>query len=133
LARAAHKLEYEALSDTTVSRAQAIVLLAVGGMGQPAMSMLARRLQLAPSTLTHMVDPLVERGLLRRDASPDDRRVVVVTLTAQGKRALRKVEAELDRAYARVAAFLSAGDQAKLLRALDELIEALERERLTGG
>ena len=67
-----------------------LVLMWLAGADDPdhyeveeAMTMLARELQLAPSTLTRMVDPLVEKELIRRAASPEDRRVVVSARQAQ--------------------------------------------------
>ena len=61
-------------------------LRAVGELGDPAMCRLAEALELHPSTVTSLVDALVERGLLERRADADDRRVVRVALTTEGKR-----------------------------------------------
>jgi DNA-binding MarR family transcriptional regulator len=38
-----------------------------------------------PSTMTSILERLAERGLLRREPDPDDRRSVRVTLTAEGR------------------------------------------------
>src|SRR5689334_18191696 len=46
---------------------------------------LQERLGVASPTLTGIVDGLVERGLVERRLSPDDARVKVLFLTAQGQ------------------------------------------------
>jgi DNA-binding MarR family transcriptional regulator len=51
------------------------------------MGSLASGLGLAVSTVTGLVDRLVERGLVTRDRPSGDRRVVVVRRSARGKRA----------------------------------------------
>jgi DNA-binding MarR family transcriptional regulator len=45
---------------------------------------LARRLRLSPSGLTRRLDGLVRGGLVRREASEQDRRVMLATLTPKG-------------------------------------------------
>jgi DNA-binding MarR family transcriptional regulator len=61
-----------------------------------------------------LVDGLEERGYVRRDRNPDDRRAYRLQLTPEGKRALTRGRALMRRA------------EAELLRSLDER----EREQL---
>ena len=49
---------------------------------------LAGRLHLSPSGLTRRLDGLVREGLVARQPAPDDRRVTLAVLTAQGRRRL---------------------------------------------
>jgi DNA-binding MarR family transcriptional regulator len=53
--------------------------------GQLRMCDLARRLRLSPSGLTRRLDGLVRGGLVRREPSADDRRVMLAALTAKGR------------------------------------------------
>lgn len=46
---------------------------------------LAQRLQLAQSSVTELVDRAEHAGLLRRERSPEDGRVVYLRLTAEGE------------------------------------------------
>ena len=48
----------------------------------------ATALRLAPNTVSTIVGHLVDLGLLRRDADPDDARAVCLRLTAAGERRL---------------------------------------------
>jgi len=61
---------------------------------------LAETEALAQPTVTQLVDKLAKRGLVARDRSPDDGRVVLVTVTDEGSRQLaatRAVNRELVR------------------------------------
>jgi DNA-binding MarR family transcriptional regulator len=129
LVRAVGRLEARATAEAGLARAQAHALLAVAAMGRPAMTMVARELGLAPSTVTRALDPLVRGGLLKRESAPDDRRVVVVALTAAGRQAVERLESALDLAYARVTAGAGPGSQKRFAAAARELAAAIERVR----
>jgi DNA-binding MarR family transcriptional regulator len=54
------------------------------------MSDLAQRVMVPPSSLTRVVDRLVARGLVSRERSGEDNRVVHAALTDMGRRRLRR-------------------------------------------
>lgn len=51
---------------------------------------LADRLHLSPSGLTRRLDGLVKEGLVAREPSPDDRRVILAVLTPEGEARLEQ-------------------------------------------
>ena len=65
-------------------------VLALLGDGSTASSVLARKLAVSPPTVTAVVDGLVGRGLVERQADPEDRRRLTLLLTRDGKRAARR-------------------------------------------
>ena len=56
---------------------------------------LARELAIDPGAMTRSVDRLVAKGLVRRERSQQDRRVVHLELTADGRSAAQRVPAVL--------------------------------------
>src|SRR5437868_14866383 len=58
------------------------------GSGQSTVTELARRLQLAQSTVTELVSRAEESGLVEREQSQTDARVAHLRLTAEGERRL---------------------------------------------
>lgn len=62
------------------------VILTVGEAGVTSMGRMARELAVSVSALTAIADRLVGKGLVRRYRSEQDRRVVLVELTDQGRR-----------------------------------------------
>ena len=70
------------------------LLLAVRGLPdsvQPTIGALAERMQLQHHSTVELIDRLVERGLLIRLRSTDDRRQVLVKLTHDGEQFLKKL------------------------------------------
>ncbi len=91
-------------------------LAAAEGVTQPAISLLVTRLE--------------ERGWVRRESDPTDRRVVLVAATAAGADAYEGVRAEYRALLHEEMATLGDDDVATLARAvevLDELVERLRR------
>ena len=75
-------LVHRALAD--LNQRDAGVILLLGQDGPCTMSELAQKIRLTVSSATLIIDRLVDRGLVSRHRSPDDRRVVRVALTREG-------------------------------------------------
>ena len=89
---------------------------------------LARRLGLAPSTVTGLVDRLVERGLARRDEDRHDRRAVWTAATAHGRELVEALVAQRREQLLGLFGRLSADEQAELGSALRALLRAAGEE-----
>jgi DNA-binding MarR family transcriptional regulator len=76
-------------SDMTV--AQLRVLLVLYTEGASRMSAIASSLDIAVSTATGIVDNLVKKGLVIRGADPEDRRLVICTLSPQGQETINRL------------------------------------------
>ena len=68
-------------------------VLALLGEGSTASSVLARRLAVSPPSVTAVVDGLVGRGLVERQADPEDRRRLTLLLTKDGTKLLAAADA----------------------------------------
>lgn len=74
--------------DLTLGDYQVFVYLSEAPDHSMRMCDLADLLQLSPSGLTRRLDGLVKAGFVTREASTDDRRVMLATLTSDGYAAL---------------------------------------------
>ena len=83
----AHTPEFLAI-DVTMSQAK--LLHVVATEPEASMSSLAGRLGVSLSTLSGVVDRLVEHGLLDRREDPADRRQVIIALTAEGRSVIER-------------------------------------------
>lgn len=83
-----HSVFYQppAQPETALTEAERTAITALGGCGESPMKQLAAICQVALSTMTGVVDRLIEHGLVQRRHSFTDRRVVLVQLTAAGQR-----------------------------------------------
>jgi DNA-binding MarR family transcriptional regulator len=135
IARLGRLLESHATPELTLSQFRVLGLLSGGDERSTA---LASRLAVAKPTLTSLIDSLVERGFVAREAAAGDRRVVQLAITATGREALaaadRHLASVLDDVVQRCddpAAVLDALDQIR--RALDSRWKAVSAEPTTGA
>lgn len=85
---------------------------------------LARSIGFDTSTIAGVIDRLEARGLVQRNASAEDRRVRLLTLTDAGRQMLTQVLPGMQRAQARILAPLPAADQAVFMDMLRRLVDA---------
>lgn len=68
-----------------VTTAQAYSLIALAERGEMTMNELAAEMRVHGTTMTRMVDSLVEKGFVARRQDPEDRRLVRVMLSERGQ------------------------------------------------
>jgi MarR family transcriptional regulator, lower aerobic nicotinate degradation pathway regulator len=83
---------------------------------------LARTIGFDTSTIAGVIDRLEARGLMLRNASAQDRRVRLLTLTEAGQQLLADVTPSMLRAQARILAPLPAQERGEFMRMLAVLI-----------
>jgi len=106
-----------------LSPAQCHVLYVIEPGKPVPMKQLAASLSCDASNVTGLVDRLESRGLLRRVADADDRRVKVLELTANGVRLRTELMARMSTPPASIGR-LSAKDQRDLERILSRLLQS---------
>ncbi len=80
------------------------------------------RVEVDQGALSRMVDRLLARGLVRREADTADRRAVAISLTCEGRALVPKLAAEADRNDAAFFAGLSRKQQSDFLRTIQFLL-----------
>jgi DNA-binding MarR family transcriptional regulator len=81
------------------------------------------------STIGNVLDRLEKKGLIRREASIEDRRTKRLFLTAQGRGMLRKVIAKAPSVATGILAPLPAADQVRFVKLLAKLVGADDATR----
>lgn len=76
-----------------VSMAQLNILYILRRSGEMPMSRLAEVMNVSFSNATGLIDRMEERGFIERTRVPEDRRIVLVSLTAEGSRVLEEQDA----------------------------------------
>jgi DNA-binding MarR family transcriptional regulator len=116
---AAHAALDAALSGLGVTPTQYAVLSLASGRGAPRSSAeLARRAGVSAQAMAEMIAGLETKGLLRREESPDNRRVLHIRPTRRGTLLLARCDAAADAAEAQILGGLSPGERATLDRLL---------------
>ena len=84
---------------------------------------LAQTISYDPATIGGVIDRLESRGLVVRNMSPQDRRVRMISPTAEGLQILRKVVPSMLRAQDRLLEPLAASERKEFMRMMGVLIE----------
>ena len=102
--QAASKYLYAGLAETGIDDTDFRILEALLNKGPLPVNTIGPKVFLTPGSISTAVERLVERGLVSRVESPEDRRIRVVSLTPKGKRLIapvfRKHAAEIRRVLA---------------------------------
>lgn len=122
-----HKEYEEAASARSLTGAQAKVL-ALLRRGPMPMRQIAQTLSCEPSNITGIVDRLELRGLVARQADPDDRRIKRVAATEAGRAASAELRESLNFARAPLAA-LEPDEREQLRDLLQRIVEGAQQPR----
>jgi DNA-binding MarR family transcriptional regulator len=101
--------------------ARQVLAVLDGDGGSLSPTKIADRLIITTASMTSLLDTLQRRGLVQRTPDATDRRRVVVTITADGRTVIRRLLPEMLALQEEVAAALSPGDRAELVRLLSTL------------
>jgi DNA-binding MarR family transcriptional regulator len=82
----------------TFAAYEALRLLAFTRRGSLPMGKMGERLMVHPASVTNAIRKLEMRGLVQRLLSPDDRRIVLATITEEGRRVVAEATDALNQA-----------------------------------
>lgn len=99
----------------------------IGEAGRLKMSPLADALGLSMGAVSTLVDRLVGRGLVQREADPTDRRAVFVSLTTQGQSVLEDTQCAKRDIAKHAFKHMDPEIRQQLLNGLAAMVEAWER------
>ena len=111
-----------------LSITEMVVLWKTHHAGAHRVTVLADELGVAPSTLTGMLDRLVESGWLERDRDPDDRRAVVMKGTVKLGELVRTLRLASTRSLEKAFHDLPLNTRERLGCDLATVLECLEKE-----
>jgi MarR family 2-MHQ and catechol resistance regulon transcriptional repressor len=101
---AAHDYLYKGIEETGISHTDFRVLEVLLNMGPLPVNTIGPKVHLTPGSISVAVDRLLEKGLVTRAESSEDRRVRIVALTKGGKDLIvpifRKHAAEIGKVFA---------------------------------
>ena len=110
-----------------LSVSQCYALEALDQRESMTMGDLAGHLRLKISSMTRVVDALVESGLVRRVDDPEDRRICRVQISAKGRTLVTRIQRGLVEEYERVLENVPAASREAVIQAITELLYAYEK------
>jgi MarR family transcriptional regulator, organic hydroperoxide resistance regulator len=100
---------------------QLTVIKLLESLGDLSLSSLSERIRAQNSTVTGIIDRMEREGLVRRERSTADRRVVFIRLSEKGAKLARQIEVEPMEIFRSALFSLSQADLRDLLRILNKL------------
>jgi DNA-binding MarR family transcriptional regulator len=113
--------ECERFGTTPVQSSVMQVLLIQPGLDQ---ATLAAEIGVDRTTTSNVLARLEKRGLIKREATEDDRRIRRAFLTEQGEIMVGEMQAALEKAHSRLIAPLPIEERAQFIRQLTLLVES---------
>lgn len=101
---------------------EARCLAAIGNFAPLSVNQLAARANLDKGQASRAAQALVDRGLVRKDSSPQDGRGVLLELTPQGRRQWRRVMRVIARRNEEIFGCLTRTEQRQLAALLDRVL-----------
>lgn len=118
-----------ALAKVDLSSAQYRMLFQLAD-GAEASTTLARKLEVSAPSVTAVVDGLVNRGLILRSHSEQDRRKVSLELTDEGRKVLAEADESVAERLMQVASYVSEDQARELIEDLSLWAAALDARRV---
>lgn len=109
---------------------QLVVMQALRKEGQMSPSSLAKAVSLSQATITTILDRLVKQGLVRRDRSDTDKRVILACLTDQGLATAQAAPELLQAGFLREFRKLQDWERGMLIASLQRIAEMMDAEDL---
>jgi DNA-binding MarR family transcriptional regulator len=105
-----------------------VAMISLRRFGDLSMTRLAKLAATDRTTLTRSIDSLIVDGLVIRETSSTDRRIVVIRLTQTGRALLARIRAEIRPLNHDICAHLTPDEQAVMTRALQKMLGGLIAE-----
>lgn len=112
--------------DRDLPKTDLLALLMLQRRGEATMSELAADLNIPLSTATGIGNRLTRQGLIERERSEQDRRVIVNRLTAQGQELAARVQGHIDLLLQRITSALTPEELSILITLVQKVLRAFQ-------
>ena len=127
--RTLQMLEREQIRIHGFTSSQCYLLVTLLRNGSLTINEISRKMRLEISTITRIMDNLVRDGLLIRQRTAADKRVVEAFLTEKGQTTAKLLQNGIDGYYRSVISHLPRGRVREIMGAMECLVDALEISR----
>lgn len=120
------KLKQSAIIGLTRSEYELLVILKMNVDDQRtaiSVSEISNLLQITPAGVTHLINPLEEKGFIKRLPDPNDRRIVLIGLTNKGTKTAEAIIADVQKELIGLVNYLGEEDSITLVRLMNRALE----------
>lgn len=113
------------LCKSNMTNAQMIMLISIHDYGKCKIKTLAEERCISPPTATNLIERLVRTGFVKRSSDPDDRRVVIVSLTKKGETIVQGFLVTVKNRWKNILVELTPEEQESYLNILKKIVAIL--------
>lgn len=113
-------------SSWKITAPQLICLMEIANYGPMNATCISRAVHLSPSTVVGIIDRLEEKGWVKRVRDIKDRRVIVVSATAAGKKLLEQAPSPLQQTLADALSNLPEQEQSMIAESLERVVVLMQ-------
>ena len=126
--RAADLHSQKLMKESGLTAPQLLVMQAIEREGAPSTSTLARQISVSQATMTRIIDRLERAGLVGRQKSSKDKRVVNISLTEAGRTKLESAPEPLQAGFLREFRKLEGWEQQMLMSSLSRIATMMDAQ-----
>ena len=126
--RAADLHSQKLMKESGLTAPQLLVMQAIEREGAPSTSTLARQISVSQATMTRIIDRLERAGLVKREKSTTDKRVINVGLTDAGRTKLESAPEPLQAEFLREFRKLEDWEQQMLKSSLSRIARMMDAQ-----
>lgn len=113
--------------DIDISPLHFEIMKLLEGEGRLNITEIGEKLQIAKAQMTHLIDKLVDVGMVERQTGKDDRRMINIVLTGKGKTILEEQGSYIKSAFKETLACLTAEELKDISASLSKLREVFSK------
>ncbi|WP_139997783.1 MarR family winged helix-turn-helix transcriptional regulator [Paenibacillus paridis] len=118
------------ISGVDISLIHSHILYEIGRQDTPSMQKIAERLGIDITTFSRQIQSLIKNKLVKKTASPEDRRVYLLSLTTEGKFVAASIDKIMDDYLDDVFSFMNDFEKETVMRSLQLLNMSMQKSKM---
>ncbi len=113
---------------TGLTTAQLLILQSIQNMGEVSIGEISKKISLSQATVTSILDRLVDKGLVYRERSTEDKRKVHAYLTEDAVALIKDAPAPLQEQFTKQFGALNEWEQSMMISSLQRIAQMMDAE-----
>ncbi|MEK9575922.1 MAG: MarR family transcriptional regulator [Gammaproteobacteria bacterium] len=114
--------------NTGLTTAQLLILQSIQNMGEVSIGEISKKISLSQATVTSILDRLVDKGLVYRERSSEDKRKVHAYLTEDAVALIKDAPAPLQEQFTKQFGALNEWEQSMMISSLQRIAQMMDAE-----
>jgi DNA-binding MarR family transcriptional regulator len=116
--------------NTGLTTAQLLILQSIQNMGEVSIGEISKKISLSQATVTSILDRLVDKGLVYRERSTEDKRKVHAYLTEDAVALIKDAPAPLQEQFTKQFEALNEWEQSMMISSLQRIAQMMDAEEI---